>query len=867
MAKQPAQLSPVISREERALRALSDEVLVAMVSGADDWHTEAAPDLGLDAVMMADGPHGLRKVNSASLADLQASEPATCFPTGSALAATWDPELVAEVGRAIGREAVAEGVGVVLGPAINLKRHPAAGRNFEYLSEDPLLAGELAVAWIDGVQGEGVGTSLKHFAVNNQEANRMVVDAIVDPATLRELYLSAFEAAVRRSQPATIMSAYNRLNGVYCSEDPWLLNDVLRTEWGFEGLVVTDWGANADRVAGIRAGQDLEMPGGHGTHDAALCLAMDDGSLPRAKVERCAQRVLTLMERNHVQRSAREDTPDGVPLATLHDEHHRLARTAAAAGTVLLANDGLLPLKPSTHVALIGEFAVRPRFQGGGSSQVKATRRDALLDELRLQVEPAGGRVQYAPGYVLSGRDDREGEAVRRIDEAVAVARRAEVAVVVVGLPDAAESEGFDRVHLHLPEEHNDLVNAVCAANPRTAVVLVAGSPVTMGWVDQPGAIVCAYLGGQAAGGALADVLVGAAEPGGRLAESFPVRAADVASDHWFPGEPHQVVYREGPYIGYRWFDAAGAQPLFGFGHGLSYAKLSLGEPELNTTRVDAAALLGLATSHNASDSDADGAHDTAVPTPVSHTVLGPAEVPAPGSGPVAFRVTVRLDNASKRAGTEVVQVYLEAPESATVGAPRRLAGFAKVAVEGKSTVDAVIDVHARALCHWDEALSGWAVASGTWGVLVGRSSRNPLARLEVEVSSPWRAPQPDPALEPYRHPRPDDWDPGEEAVEALLGRPVPTPLPVRPFSRNSTLEELATTAVGRPLLKLVRAVVARTAGGGDEGGLAVMVDRALGELPLRNLAVMSQGRVSMRTVDGLVALANRTGRRGTSDG
>ena len=584
MAKQPAQLSPVISREERALRALSDEVLVAMVSGADDWHTEAAPDLGLDAVMMADGPHGLRKVNSASLADLQASEPATCFPTGSALAATWDPELVAEVGRAIGREAVAEGVGVVLGPAVNLKRHPAAGRNFEYFSEDPLLAGELAVAWIDGVQGEGVGTSLKHFAVNNQEANRMVVDAIVDPATLRELYLSAFEAAVRRSQPATIMSAYNRLNGVYCSEDPWLLTDVLRTEWGFEGLVVTDWGANADRVAGIRAGQDLEMPGGHGTHDAALCLAMDDGSLPRAKVERCAQRVLTLMERNHVQRSAREDTPDGVPLATLHDEHHRLARTAAAAGTVLLANDGLLPLKPSTHVALIGEFAVRPRFQGGGSSQVKATRSDALLDE------------------------------------PVAVSRRAEVAVVVVGLPDAAESEGFDRVHLHLPEEHNHLVSAVCAANPRTAVVLVAGSPVTMGWVDEPGAIVCAYLGGQAAGGALADVLVGAAEPAGRLAESFPLRAADVASDRWFPGEPHQVVYREGPYIGYRWFDAAGAQPLFGFGHGLSYAKLSLGEPELNTTRVDAAALLGLATSSSS------GAPSCTAPqscsTPTGHTTL-----------------------------------------------------------------------------------------------------------------------------------------------------------------------------------------------------------------------------------------------------
>lgn len=268
---------------------LSDQRKVALLSGADDWHTEAVPELGLEAVMMADGPHGLRKVMSASLADLQASEPATCFPTGSALAATWDRVLAGDVGRAIGREAVAEGVGVVLGPAVNLKRHPAAGRNFEYFSEDPFLAGELAVAWIDGVQGEGVGASLKHFAVNNQEANRMVVDAVVDPATLRELYLGAFEAAVRRSRPWTVMSAYNLLNGVYCSEDPWLLSELLRDQWGFDGLVVTDWGANDDRVAGIRAGQDLEMPGGHGTHDAAVLAALADGSLHRADLDGCVR--------------------------------------------------------------------------------------------------------------------------------------------------------------------------------------------------------------------------------------------------------------------------------------------------------------------------------------------------------------------------------------------------------------------------------------------------------------------------------------------------------------------------------------------------------------------------------------------------
>jgi beta-glucosidase len=819
---------------------LSDQRKVALLSGADDWHTEAVPELGLEAVMMADGPHGLRKVMSASLADLQASEPATCFPTGSALAATWDRVLAGDVGRAIGREAVAEGVGVVLGPAVNLKRHPAAGRNFEYFSEDPFLAGELAVAWIDGVQGEGVGASLKHFAVNNQEANRMVVDAVVDPATLRELYLGAFEAAVRRSRPWTVMSAYNLLNGVYCSEDPWLLSELLRDQWGFDGLVVTDWGANDDRVAGIRAGQDLEMPGGHGTHDAAVLAALADGSLHRADLDGCVRRVLALLERADGARSGRPGSamasprPGADPVA-LHREHHQLARRAAAAGTVLLTNDGTLPLAPSGHVALIGEFAAHPRFQGGGSSQVKATRSDKLHAELRTHVDAAGGRVQYAPGYVLRARDDRPGEPARRVDEAVSIARGAEVAVVVVGLPDAVESEGFDRDHLHLPESHNILVRAVCAANPNTVVIVVAGSPVTMDWVDQPAAIIHGYLGGQAAGGALADVLVGAAEPGGRLAETFPVRSADVASDRWFPGEPHQVTYREGPYIGYRWFDASGATPLFPFGHGLSYAEITLGVPTLSAQHVDAGVLLG------------------------GTDVVAPAEVPPPGAGPVAFTVTVPLTNAGDRAGSEVVQVYLESPDTGRPAAHRHLVGFAKVNLEPNSTREATVDVHARALCHWHPADRGWAVSAGTWGVAVGCSSGNLPHGLMVEVASSWSAPEPDPALDPYRNPRPDDWDPGVAAFEALLGRSVPETTPVRPFTRNTTLGELGETRLGRPLLALVRAIVAHTTGGAhDEGGLGAMIDRSLGELPLRNLAVMSQGRVPMSAINRLIALANR---------
>ncbi|MEZ5372586.1 MAG: glycoside hydrolase family 3 C-terminal domain-containing protein [Microthrixaceae bacterium] len=808
------------------LTALSDERKVAMLSGADDWHLEAAPELGLKAVMVADGPHGLRKVTGAQLADLQASEPATCFPTGSALAATWDRDLIGRVGRAIGREAVAEGVGVVLGPAVNLKRHPAAGRNFEYLSEDPFLAGELAVAWIDGVQGEGVGASLKHFAVNNHESNRMTVDAVVDEATLRELYLSAFEAAVRRSRPWTVMSAYNLLNGTYCSQDPWLLNEVLRRQWGFDGLVVTDWGANDDRVAGVRAGQDLEMPGGHATHDAAVLEALADGSLPHEDLDRCVHRVLELLERAEAG-PARGGEGAGAAPASLHGEHHRLARQVAASGVVLLANDGVLPLAPSAHVALIGEFARRPRFQGGGSSQVKSTRRDTLLDELRAHVGAAGGRVQYAPGYLLRRGDHDDGAAARRRDEAVAVARNAEVAVVVVGLPDAAESEAFDRDHLHLPTEHNELVRAVCAANPRTVVIVVAGSPVAMGWVDRPAATVLAYLGGQAAGGALADVLVGEAEPGGRLAETLPVRAADVASDRWFPGEPHQVTHREGPYVGYRWFDASGARPLFPFGHGLGYADLTLGEPTLSATTVDAEA------------------------------VLGPADAPAPGAGPLAFVATVPVTNTSDRAGTEVVQLYVEPPDG-RIGPPRHLAGFAKVVVGPRSTVEATVEVHVRALRHWDAGAHGWAAAPGTWGVAVGRSSADLPHRLHVEVRSTWEAPDPDPHSSRTAIPAPTTGTPARRRSRRCWGGRYPNPDRCGP-SRNSTLIELGETPLGRPLLAAIKAVVARTTGGSDdEGGLGVMVDRALGELPLRNLAVLSQGRASMRAIDRLVSLANR---------
>lgn len=520
--------------------------------------------------MVSDGPHGLRKPVATSMLDAAGSEPATCFPTASSLGSTWDRDLAAAVGRAIAAEARVAGVSVVLGPGVNIKRHPLCGRNFEYLSEDPLLAGVLAAAFIHGAQSQGVGTSIKHFAVNNQEANRMVVDAIVDERTLREIYLPAFEIAVKEAAPWTVMCAYNRLNGTYCAEHTWLLTEVLRDDWGFQGLVVTDWGANDDRVAGVLAGQDLEMPGGGSVHDAVVVDAVRGGSLAEAAVDRCARRVVNLLE----QAAAATDVP--TPPLDL-DANHALARRVAAAGTVLCTNDGLLPLDASSHIALVGEFAVRPRYQGSGSSQVNPSRRDTMLDEMRRVVGDRGGRLRYARGYDARARD---GDAVDAglIDEAVAVSARADAAVVVVGLPPSWETEGVDRAHMRLPHQHNELVRAVCAANPRTVVVLCNGAPVMMPWVDLPAAVVEAHLGGQAGAGGVVDVLTGEAEPGGRLAETYPLRQADVAADRWFPGDPRQVQYREGLFVGYRWFDAAGLDVLFPFGHGLSYTTWSVEE-------------------------------------------------------------------------------------------------------------------------------------------------------------------------------------------------------------------------------------------------------------------------------------------------
>ena len=530
------------------------------------------PEHGLDGIFVSDGPHGLRCQGTASdHLGIAAAVPSTCFPTAAALGSSWDVDLVEAVGDAIGAEARTLGVSVVLGPGLNLKRHPAGGRCFEYLSEDPLLSGKLAAAMVRGVQGRGVGTSIKHFAVNNQESHRLVVDAVVDERTLRELYLTGFEIAVKESSPWTVMCSYNLVNGTYASEHPELLTTILREEWGFDGLVMTDWGAANDRVAGIAAGLDLEMPSSQGAFDAEVLAAVHAGTLDEAAVDRCAERVVELLRRGAADPAA----APGVDPAAQHEEHHRLARRAAAAGSVLLTNNGVLPLGTSGRIAVIGSFAAEPRYQGAGQlagqpDPTGSSARRAACSRRRRR------HVTYAPGY-----DARTGDSTpEAMAEALAAAADADVVVCCVGLPGAWESEGFDRTTLDLPDGQVRLIEALAATSTPVVVVLSNGGVVHLPWADRVDAVLECWLGGQAGGGAIVDVLFGDAEPGGRLAESVPVHVAQLPADRNFPGSARQVEYREGLYVGYRFHDSAGVPARFSFGSGLSYTSFDWTEIE-----------------------------------------------------------------------------------------------------------------------------------------------------------------------------------------------------------------------------------------------------------------------------------------------
>ncbi|ANI42852.1 glycoside hydrolase family 3 C-terminal domain-containing protein [Mycolicibacterium vaccae] len=644
------------------------QVRAGLGSGESFWHTKSAA--GLPALTLTDGPHGVRV--QPGLADhlgLAASAPATCFPPAAGLAQSWDRALVARVGRALADESRALGVGILLGPAVNIKRDPRCGRNFEYFSEDPFLSGTLGAAWVEGLQAGGVGASVKHFAANNAEYDRMRSDSRVGPRALREIYLKSFERVVTESRPWTVMCSYNKINGVYASENRWLLTDVLRHQWGFAGAVVSDWGAVTDRVAALVAGLDLAMPGGDPSLDADVVAAVEAGRLDPAVVDAAAVRVLTLL----VRAAANTD-----PVVADLDAHHALAREAAGRSIALLKNTGdLLPLRADGALAVVGEFAVHPRYQGGGSSHVNAARLDIPLDEIRAR---AAGAVTYAPGYG-SGDDPQ-----RLIDDAVAGAAAADAAVVFLGLSDHAESEGYDRVDIALPAGQLRLLEAVAAAQPRTVVVLCHGGVVRLAEVDRlAAAVLDGALLGQGGGSAVADVLFGLVNPSGRLAETVPERLQDAPSFLNFPGEHSRVLYGEGIFVGYRGYDARAIEVTYPFGHGLSYT----------TFRYDTAAA----------------------------AVEGEEIV-----------VTVSLTNTGPRDGREVVQIYAAKPVSDIARAPQELRGFQVVDLARGATGAVTVRIPRADFAYWDDRVDDWVVEGGEYVLRIGSSSRNIVHTIAIHL-------------------------------------------------------------------------------------------------------------------------------------
>ena len=679
-------MSDVANDFTNRLSELTLEEKASLCLGSDFWHTAPVERLGIPQIMVSDGPHGLRaQLEEADHVGIGGSAAATCFPTASALGSSWNPELFRAVGEALGREAKKLGVSVVLGPGINMKRSPLCGRNFEYISEDPWLAGELATAMVQGTQSQGIGTSLKHYAANNQEDDRLRVSAEVDDRTLREVYLPAFERVVKLSQPWTVMCAYNKINGTYCSEHYWLLTQVLREEWGFEGLVVSDWGAVHDRVAALRGGLDLEMPPNLGVSDAAIVAAVGDGSLYESILDDSVSRVLQLVDRSQPALAARGEFDV--------DEHHALARRAAHESAVLLKNAGnVLPLQPASGstVAVIGEFARTPRFQGAGSSQVNPTLIDVPLAELQSAL--AGqAEVRFAAGFGIGTTDNDE----ELMQEAVELASEADHVLVFLGLPGEDESEGFDRTHIDLPANQLVLLHALAEVHDRLIVILANGGVVRVStWEDKVAAILECWLSGQAAGGAAVDLLLGVANPSGKLAETIPVRLQDNSSYLNFPGEEGVVRYGEGIFIGYRAYDKLIQHVSYPFGFGLSYT----------TFRIDD------------------------VNVSVTGSVAG---------GDLAATVTASVTNTGQRAGAEVVQVYVGDVEASVARPLRELKGFVKIHLEPGETRQVSFDLDERAFAFWSRRLQQWVVESGEFLIAVGSSSRDLVATEAITIDAP----------------------------------------------------------------------------------------------------------------------------------
>jgi len=781
------------------MKQLTLDEKITLLSGFNFWQTPAIERLGIPSLFITDGPHGVRKQKQSGGAGIDNAEPATCFPTASALASSWDRELLHTVGAAIGVEARAKQVSVLLGPGVNIKRSPLGGRNFEYYSEDPLLSSQMAASFIQGVQSQGVGTSIKHFAANNQEYRRMTIDTIVDERALREIYLASFETAVKAADPWTVMSAYNAVNGVPCSQNTQLLNDILRDEWGYRGVIVSDWGGVYQRVPSLKAGNDLEMPGNGGAHNQVVKQAIEHGQLSMDTLNQSVERILHLIKAAlpALQNPTKYDTK----------EHHELARKAAAQSAVLLKNDDeILPLVAGKSIGVIGAFAKKPRYQGAGSSLMAPSRLNTAYAGICMRFD--GKKVPYAAGYGV--RDHLPNDAL--IAEAVKVARRVEMVVLFIGLPDIYETEGVDRSHMRLPEAHNALLDAVVAVNPRVVVVLSNGAPVEMPWHDSVPAILEGYLGGQAGGSAIADVLFGDVNPSGKLAETFPITWQDNPASAYFPGSPHMVEYRESIFVGYRYYNTAQEQVRFPFGHGLSYTSFAYSDLQLSSSKI---------------------------------------------SADESLVVSLTVTNTGTRAGAEVVQLYVRDVESSAFRPTHELKGFHKIWLQPGDSSKLTFTLNHRAWAFYDVNQADWLVESGQFEVQIGASSRDIRLHALVDVRGVLLKPGAQQSLlADYYDLQRGNYGPGAFAV--LMGQQVRSERPRKGmYTLNTPIADMQDSWLARRFHDRIKREMAAQFTTDTESPTAIMFRTIADEMPLRTLLMFSGGNMSLARLEALLMMMN----------
>jgi len=784
------------ARELVAMMTLEEKA--SLMSGLNFWYLKSIERLGIPSIMVTDGPHGLRKqADKGDHLGINESVPAVCFPTSAATACSFDRDLLRRVGVAIGEECRQEEVAVILGPGINIKRSPLCGRNFEYFSEDPYVSGELATALVKGVQSQNVGVSVKHYAFNNQETRRLTSDSVVDERAAREIYLSAFEKVTKESDPWTFMCSYNMFEGEYCSEHKKLLIDILRDEWGFDGLVMSDWGAVNDRSRGVAAGLDLQMPADNGVNDAKVVAAVTSGALTEADLDTAAVNAVDLVLRAGTREPMRYDV----------DAHRALAAKAAAESTVLLKNDdNAMPMPEGAKFAVIGSFAKTPRHQGAGSSKIEPIKLDSVCDCLK----DVGAEFDYADGYVLDS--DKIDETL--IAEAVKAANGKDYVFVVAGLPAPYESEGFDRENMKMPASHNELIKKLAASCKNVVVFLLGGSPMEIVWQDDVKGILMCYLGGETVGKAIADLILGKQAPGGRLAETWPFTADENPSASYFPGYQKTVEYRESIYVGYRYYDTAGEPVRFPFGYGLSYTAFEYSAPMV----------------------DKGSFYDT-------DTLM----------------VTVDVKNTGTAKGSEVVQLYIAHKNPTIFKAAHELKGFEKINLAPGESKTVSFSLDKRAFAYYNIKIADWHVESGEYELRVGASSRDIRGRITVNVKSSvveevpnYRATAP-----AYYHPARIDNIPDAQFV-ALLGRPLPKRARGKdePFDDNATIGEIQEKWIGRMFSKQVKKKAAEKLGNSVDD-VKTMLDRMFNDMPLRSIRMLAGGDMPPQLIEGLLTALN----------